>query len=104
MKMSWVLFGGMALLGFLVFAILGGIFVIYFGNSRSRIKGLLTLVVGLITLFIFIWFTWKPGVIPWEAPSLWNQEVILEGISAFVGAVLGILAGIGAIILSILKR
>jgi hypothetical protein len=98
------MFEGIALLSFLIVALAGGGFVIYFGNSKSRIKGLIVFVIGIIALLAFIWLTWGIKIIPYSPPEVWTPALLLEGIIGIVGALVGIGIAFGLILLSIIKR
>jgi uncharacterized membrane protein len=82
----------------------GGLFVIYFGNSKSRIKGALVFVIGVVSLLVFLWLTWGVNVIPVEPPQVWTPELVVGGVFAVLGAVAGVIIGFLLVLLSILKR
>jgi apolipoprotein N-acyltransferase len=98
------MFEGLALLSFVVVALAGGVFVIYFGNTRSRIKGTIVFIIGIIALLAFIWLTFGIKIIPPPPPEVWTPYLLLEGIVGIVGAIVGAAIAFLLILLSIIKR
>ena len=87
------------ILVFALFMLLAGIFTAYFGSGKSRMIGVVLLVVGLIV-----------GVL-WAILSMYNvgiknvdlSEVIWVAFVYIIAAVIGALIAIGVFLLAIMK-
>jgi ribosomal protein S18 acetylase RimI-like enzyme len=96
------MFEGIALLSFIVVVLAGGVFVIYFGNTKSRIKGFIVFIIGIIALLAFLKLTWGMNLFPFLPPEIWTPSQLLEGIVSIVGAIVGIGIALLLILLSIM--
>ena len=96
-------FLSMLMLVFAVASIIAGIFTAYFGSGKSRAVGAILIIIGLIVFFLFSWFA---GLLSFmgAAPMSWaGKGVILNGIVAVIGAVVGALVALGIFLLAIMK-
>jgi len=89
----------------LVFAIasaIAGLFTAYFGSGKSKAVGAVLMILGL---FVFILFLWGAGVLKLgTVPDLIDfTGVVINGIVAVAGALLGVLLALGIFLLTILK-
>jgi hypothetical protein len=89
----------------LVFAIasaIAGLFTAYFGSGKSKAVGAILMILGL---FVFILFLWGAGVLKLgTVPDLMDfTGVVINGIVAVAGALLGALIALGIFLLTILK-
>ena len=91
------------MLVFAVASIIAGIFTAYFGSGKSRAVGAIVIVIGLIVGVIFLW---GAGLLTFigTPPAIMNfRGVIVNGIIAVVGAVIGALIALGIFLLAIMK-
>ena len=96
-------FLSMLMLVFAVASIIAGIFTAYFGSGKSRAVGAILIIIGLIVFVMFFWFA---GLLTFmgNAPvSLAGKGVILNGVVAVIGAVVGALIALGIFLLAIMK-
>lgn len=93
----------MLMLVFAIASIVAGIFTAYFGSGKSRAVGAILIVIGLIVFVLFLWFAGYLGFMG-IAPISWaGKDVILNGIMAVIGAVIGALIALGIFLLAIMK-
>ena len=96
-------FLGMLMLVFAIASMLAGIFTAYFGSGKSRMVGMILVVIGLIVLFLFLWGTGVMGFMG-VAPEILNfAGVVVNGIVAIIGAIIGALVALGIFLLAIMK-
>jgi len=96
-------FLGMLMLVFAVASMLAGIFTAYFGSGKSRIVGMILVLIGLIVLFLFLWGTGVMGFMG-AAPAILNfAGIVVNGIVAIIGAIIGALVALGIFLLAIMK-
>lgn len=93
----------MLMLVFAIASIIAGIFTAYFGSGKSRAVGAILIIIGLIVFILFLWFA---GLLAFmgPAPLSWaGKDVIVNGIVAVIGAVVGALIALGIFLLAIMK-
>lgn len=93
----------MLMLVFAIASIVAGIFTAYFGSGKSRAVGAILVIIGLI---VFVLFLWGAGVLTFigEAPQIMHfAGVVVNGIAAVIGAVIGALIALGIFLLAIMK-
>jgi hypothetical protein len=85
-----------------IVSVIAGIFTIYFGSGKSKAVGAILPIVGII---VFILFLWGAGVLKiGSVPDLMDfAGVVINGIVAVVGAIVGALIALGIFLLTILK-
>jgi len=94
-------FLSMLMLVFGVASIIAGIFTAYFGSGKSRVVGTVLMVIGLIVGIMFLWFAEVLGFIGTAPYSF--EYIVLEGIVAVIGAIIGALIALGIFLLAIMK-
>jgi len=96
--MSLMDFLTVLLLTFGLFMILAGAFTAYFGSGKSRMIGVVLLVIGLIVGLLWIYMGAFSDIIDVEmADVIWNAFLYI------IAAVIGALIAIGAFLLAIMK-
>jgi hypothetical protein len=92
----------MLMMVFAIASMIAGLFTAYFGSAKSRAVGAILIVVGLI---VFILFLWGAGVLNIGAvPDFMNfAGVVLNGVVAVAGALIGVLIALGIFLLTIMK-
>ena len=102
--MQFIEFLTVLLLTFGLFMVLAGAFTAYFGSGKSRIIGVVLLVVGLVVAIFWIYATMYGG------PNLFNLEktfhlsdVIWTAFINIIAAVIGALIAVGVFLLAIMK-
>ena len=95
-------FLSMLTLVFAIASIIAGIFTAYFGSGKSRAVGAVLIIIGLI---VFVIFLMGAGLLTFMTiPEILNfQGVILNGIVAVIGAIVGALIALGIFLLAIMK-
>ena len=95
-------FLSMLMLVFAIASVIAGIFTAYFGSGKSKAVGAILIILGLL---VFILFLWGAGVLQIGAvPDLIDfTGVVINGIVAVAGAILGALIALGIFLLTILK-
>jgi hypothetical protein len=92
----------MLMLVFAIASVIAGIFTAYFGSGKSKAVGAILILGGIL---VFILFLWGAGVLQIGAvPDLIDfTGVVINGIVAVAGAILGALIALGIFLLTILK-
>ena len=94
-------FLSMLMLVFAVASIIAGIFTAYFGSGKSRAVGAILIIIGLIVFVLFLWFA---GLLSFMGTApLSFAGVIVNGIVAVIGAIIGALIALGIFLLAIMK-
>ena len=95
-------FLSMLMLVFAIASVIAGLFTAYFGSGKSKAVGAFLIILGLL---VFILFLWGAGVLQIGAvPDLIDfTGVVINGIVAVAGALLGALIALGIFLLTILK-
>ncbi|MEF8879334.1 MAG: hypothetical protein V5A64_02945 [Candidatus Thermoplasmatota archaeon] len=96
-------FLSMLTLVFSVASIIAGIFTAYFGSGRSRAVGGGLIVIGLLVFVIFLYGANLLGFMGAPEGMLNFQGVIVKGIIAIVGGIIGALIALGLFLLAIMK-
>ena len=94
------------LMSFAIFSLVAGIFTAYFGAGKSRAIGGVLLVLGLVVILVWIYFTFMSsypddsilGIVHWEAAR--TLEAFVTVLGAIVGAVVAIVLFLVAIMKS----
>ena len=92
------------LLTFGLFMVLAGAFTAYFGSGKSRIIGVVLLVVGLVVAIFWIYATMYGGPNLFNiSPRLQLSNVIWSAFLNIIAAVIGALIAVGVFLLAIMK-
>jgi hypothetical protein len=91
----------MLMLVFSISNLISGIFTAYFGSAKSRVIGLILVIIGLIVGLLFLWFSWCIPLM--GSPPIEFCGCITNGISAVVGAIIGGLVSLGLFLGAIMK-
>lgn len=86
------------ILTFGLFMILAGAFTAYFGSGKSRMIGVVLLVVGLVIGLIWIYLAGFTDVI-----DVWLGDVVWTAFLNIIAAVIGALIAVGIFLLAIMK-
>jgi hypothetical protein len=86
------------ILTFGLFMILAGAFTAYFGSGKSRMIGVVLLVVGLVVGLIWIYLGGFTDII-----DVWLGDVIWAAFLNIIAAVIGALIAVGIFLLAIMK-
>jgi len=98
-------FLSMMVLVFGIASIIAGIFTAYFGSGKSRIVGGILIVIGALVFVIFMWGAgWLEGIMgsP-QVEMLQFQNLILQGVVAIIGAIVGAAIALGIFLMAIMK-
>ena len=90
----------MLMLVFGIASILAGAFTAYFGSGRSRAVGGILVLIGLIVLVLFFGYT---GTLSFLGLPTIFSGVVINGVLAVVGAIIGALIALGIFLLAIMK-
>jgi len=86
------------ILVFALFMLLAGIFTAYFGSGKSRMIGVVLLVIGLVVGILWVVMGYSDiGIKVDLSGVIWNAFVYI------IAAVIGALAAIGVFLLAIMK-
>jgi len=96
-------FLSMLLLVFAVASVIAGIFTAYFGSGKSRIVGVVLILIGLIVGVLFLWGAGLLGFMG-SPPALMNfYGTVQAGVVSVIGAIVGALIALGIFLLAIMK-
>ena len=96
----------MMTLVFAIASIVAGIFTAYFGSGKSRAVGAILIVIGLLVFIIFLYgATLLSGILgaPKVGDILYFKDMIVQGVIAIVGALIGAGIALGIFLLAIMK-
>lgn len=98
--LTWMDFLTVILLAFAIVMVLAGIFTAYFGNGKSRIAGVLMLVVGLLVggIWIFLCSGDNPII---KDVNIWN--VFWNALVQLIGILIGALVAVAIFLVAVLK-
>jgi len=99
-------FMSMMTLVFAIASIIAGIFTAYFGSGKSRAVGGILVFIGLIVFVLFMWGAgWLNGMLgmPDANSIFYFKDMILQGVIAIIGAVVGALIALGIFLMAIMK-
>ncbi len=95
---GWEAFLTVLVMVFALFMLLAGIFTAYFGSGKSRMIGVLLLVIGLVVGIVWVVLGYSDIGIKVDLSSvIWDAFVYI------IAAVIGALAAIGVFLLAIMK-
>lgn len=90
----------MLMLVFGIASIVAGAFTAYFGSGRSRAVGGILVLIGLIVLVLFFGYA---GTLSFLGLPAVFRGVVLNGVLAVVGAIVGALIALGIFLVAIMK-
>ena len=90
----------MLMLVFAVASIIAGIFTAYFGSGKSRAVGAILIVIGLVVGVLFLSFA---GILSFIDLGYSFGGVVVNGVLAVIGAIIGALIALGIFLLAIMK-
>jgi len=97
--MEWAYLLSMLTLVFSIASILAGAFTAYFGSGKSRAIGGALIAIGAI---VFVLFLGWAGVFSIGLQPIFSG-VVIDGILAVIGALIGALIALGIFLLAIMK-
>ena len=88
------------LMVFALVMVLAGIFTAYFGSGKSRMIGVVLLIVGLVVGIVWAFLTWDP----YSTTIGTNfKDLIWLAFEFILAALIGILIAVGIFLLAIMK-
>ena len=96
----WSYLLSMLTLVFSIASILAGAFTVYFGSGKSRAIGGILIAIGAI---VFVLFLGWAGVLFIGLQPIFSGVVIVNGILAVIGAIIGGLIALGIFLIAIMK-
>lgn len=97
-------FLSMLLLVFAVASVIAGIFTAYFGSGKSRMVGIVLILIGLIVGILFLWGAGLLGSVIGAPPQImYFVGTVTNGVVAVIGAIIGALIALGIFLLAIMK-
>ncbi|HOE52117.1 MAG TPA: hypothetical protein PKO24_00615 [Methanomassiliicoccales archaeon] len=96
--MDWIGFLTVLLLTFSLVMLLAGAFTAYFGSGKSRMIGVVLLVIGLIVGLLWAYLGYADELITVDL-----SEVIWVAFVNILAALIGALVAVGAFLLAIMK-
>ena len=91
-----------AILAFAIVMVLAGLFTAYFGNGKSRIAGVLMLIVGLVVGIVWVYLCHGFGAEPIIADiHIW--DVFYNALINLIGILVGAIVAIGIFLVAVLK-
>lgn len=96
--MEWEAFVSILLMVFALMMVIAGVFTAYFGSGRSRLIGIVLLLIGLV---IGVMWTVLAGFT--DIIGIELGDVIWDAFLNILAGLIGILAAIGVFLLAIMK-
>lgn len=97
---TWLDFLTVILLAFAIVMVLAGLFTAYFGNGKSRIAGVLMILVGLIVGGVWIYLCTGDNPIIKDI-NIWN--VFWNALVNLIGILVGALVAVVIFLIAVLK-
>ena len=88
------------LMVFALVMVLAGVFTAYFGSGKSRMIGVVLLVLGLVVGILWSLLTWDPVM---NVIDVNLKDVVWNAFQYILAALIGILAAVGIFLLAIMK-
>jgi hypothetical protein len=99
-RMELMEFLTVLLMVFALVMVLAGIFTAYFGSGKSRMIGVVLLVIGLVVGILWSLLTWDPVMNVIQVNLL---DLLWQSFQVILAALIGILAAVGIFLLAIMK-
>ena len=99
-RMELMEFLTVLLMVFALVMVLAGVFTAYFGSGKSRIIGVVLLVLGLVVGILWSLLTWDPVM---NVIDVNLKDVVWNAFQYILAALIGILAAVGIFLLAIMK-
>ncbi|HDP96149.1 MAG TPA: hypothetical protein ENN25_00435 [Euryarchaeota archaeon] len=96
--MEWEAFVSILLMVFALMMVIAGVFTAYFGSGRSRLIGIVLLLIGLVIGVMWTVLAGFTDIIEIEL-----GDVIWDAFLNILAGLIGILAAIGVFLLAIMK-
>ena len=96
--MEWEAFVSILLMVFALMMIIAGVFTAYFGSGRSRLIGIVLLLIGLVIGVVWTMLAGFTDIIEIEL-----GDVVWDAFLNILAGLIGILAAIGVFLLAIMK-
>ena len=94
-------FLSMLMLVFAVASVIAGIFTTYFGSGKSRAVGAILIVIGIVVGVLLLSFA---GILSFiDLGISFGGRVVVNGVLAVIGAIIGALIALGIFLLAIMK-
>ena len=87
-------------LAFAIVMVLAGLFTAYFGNGKSRIAGVIMLIVGLIVGIVWSLLAGSGDLVKLDV-NVW--EVFLDALINLIGILIGALVAVAIFLVAVLK-
>ncbi len=97
--MEWLEFLTVIILVFALFMLLAGVFTAYFGSGKSRMIGVILVVIGLVVGVMWV----VMGLDSVEIIEVNISKVIWDAFLYILAGVIGAIAAIGVFLLAIMK-
>ena len=91
------------MLVFAIASVIAGIFTAYFGSGKSRAVGAVLVIIGLIVFVLFLWGANVLTFMGMPPEIMYFSGVVVNGVVAVVGAIIGALIALGIFLLAIMK-
>ncbi len=102
LKMTGLEFLTIMILAFAIVMVLAGLFTTGFGNGRSRIAGVIMLILGIVVGGVWVLLCGNGNIIePVFDVDVW--DVFWNGLVNLVGILIGALVAVGIFLVAILK-
>jgi len=99
-RMELMEFLTVLLMVFALVMVLAGVFTAYFGSGKSRMIGVVLLVLGLVVGILWSLLTWDPVM---NVIDVNLKDVVWNAFQYILAALIGILAAVGIFLLAIMK-
>ena len=99
-RMDLMEFLTVLLMVFALVMVLAGVFTAYFGSGKSRMIGVVLLVLGLVVGILWSLLTWDPVM---NVIDVNLKDVVWNAFQYIIAALIGILAAVGIFLLAIMK-
>ena len=99
--MDWMAFLTIIMLVFALVMVVAGVFSAGFGSGKSKMVGIVLLVVGLVVGIIWVYLTGYSDIEVFADVPL--QDTMYDALVNIVAAVIGALAAVGLFLVAVMK-
>ena len=99
--MDWMAFLTIIMLVFALVMVVAGVFSAFFGSGKSRMVGVVLLLIGIVIGIIWVYLTGYSDVEVFADVQLW--DVMYDAVINIVAAIIGALAAVGLFLVAVMK-
>ena len=101
MGFDWMSFLTILVFAFALVVLVAGVFTAYFGSGKSRVIGVVLLIVGLVVGIVWAYLVGWSSIEPFCSVPAWDVEY--DAVVSIVAALIGALVAVGIFLVAVMK-